>query len=129
LERAVAGIPPFSLAAEGFGAFPCSGKPRVLWVGIGGQVESLLALQRRVESGTSSFGEPPDPRPFHPHISVARVKNATVAEGGRILRCIGGLGEKSAGSWLVDRVELIQSRPSPAGSIYTCLKSIVLAGA
>jgi len=64
---------PFSLKAHGFGAFPSAEKPRVLWVGADGG-EALVKLQRDVEAAMHGLGLPKDDRPFHPHVTVARVK-------------------------------------------------------
>src|SRR5688572_31916896 len=43
-ERAVAGLKPFKLAAEGCGFFPPRGQARVLWIGIQDSGEGLGQL-------------------------------------------------------------------------------------
>lgn len=71
--------PAFSLALSGFGKFPSRGYPRVFWVGIeeNGQ---LLTLQEELEQACRICGLEPDERPFVPHITLGKVKNAEKKE-------------------------------------------------
>lgn len=67
---------PFEARAKGFGAFPSSAggvKPSVLWVGVDGG-PALVTLQREVEAAMTSLGFPKEARPYHPHVTVGRVK-------------------------------------------------------
>lgn len=73
--RAVAGLKPFKLAVEGCGAFPPRGQPRVLWIGIKDSTEELARLYTRLEEECTSQGFAPEPRPFHPHLTIARLRN------------------------------------------------------
>ncbi|MGD8209784.1 MAG: RNA 2',3'-cyclic phosphodiesterase, partial [Desulfobacterales bacterium] len=43
---AVGNINTFNLVAEGIGVFPGIKRPRVIWVGLKGQVQLLFAMQR-----------------------------------------------------------------------------------
>ncbi len=47
-ERTVT-VPPFELEARGLGVFPDVNRPRVIWLGIAGEVGPLLLLQRELE--------------------------------------------------------------------------------
>ena len=49
MEEASRGGSPFRLTIGGLGAFPNLRRPRVLWVGIGGEVDKLVALQQRID--------------------------------------------------------------------------------
>jgi 2'-5' RNA ligase len=127
VESAVAGVPPFHLTAEGWGIFPHPRNPRVLWMGVSGQIEVLRQLQQQIESATAAFGEPPEAREFHAHLTLARVKDATAQERDRMAKFFAQLKPAAAGAWRVDQVELIQSELAPEGPRYTCLRSIPLA--
>ena len=65
----------FSLELAGPGAFPTSGPPSVFWVGLGGEVQRLASLHARVEGGLSTIGFEPERRPFHPHLTIARISS------------------------------------------------------
>ena len=61
------------LAAEGVGAFPGIGRPRVLWAGItGADVPKLIALQADIGDALRKTGVAIEDR-FHPHLTLARV--------------------------------------------------------
>lgn len=64
---------PFGLAFEGVGAFPSLARPRVLWVGADGGPD-LPALHERVEDALGALGFEPETRPFHPHVTLGRVR-------------------------------------------------------
>jgi 2'-5' RNA ligase len=63
---------PFALSAELLGAFGPKVSPRVLWSGIGGELEALRQLQRDVESLAEKNGFPPEKRVYAPHLTLAR---------------------------------------------------------
>jgi 2'-5' RNA ligase len=55
------------------GAFPTRSRPRILWVGIEPH-PSLELLQDRIERGCEAIGFPPEGTPFHPHVTLGRVR-------------------------------------------------------
>jgi 2'-5' RNA ligase len=66
------------IKAGGFGAFPApetGKKPNVLWVGFDGG-KALSELQRDVEAAMVELGFAKEERPFHPHLTVGRVKES-----------------------------------------------------
>ena len=64
----------FSLALKGTGSFPGPKRPRILWVGIGGETYRLHRLQRDLESALEKKGFPQEGRAFSPHLTVARIR-------------------------------------------------------
>lgn len=64
--------PPFNLTLSGFGAFPRPAKATVLWIGIEGHELSHLAAV--VDDAAESAGLGREERPFHPHLTLARVR-------------------------------------------------------
>lgn len=66
----------FPVSVAGVGHFPPRGFPRVLWVGLEPRPE-LMTLQQRIESALQQAGVSPEERPFSPHITLARLKQAT----------------------------------------------------
>lgn len=64
---------PLSLALAGLGAFPNPRRPRVLWVGVTGDLESLERLEQRIQSATAAFGDHRETRPFQPHLTLGRI--------------------------------------------------------
>ena len=64
--------PPFELMLGHIGAFPNVRQPRVLWLGVAGDVAPLHALHSAVEQRVTHAGFRAETRPFSPHITLAR---------------------------------------------------------
>ena len=74
VSRAVAEVKPFSIRLEQTGAFPKHGQPRVLWIGINDPTGKLGELHARLEEESARAGFAKEARPFHPHLTVARLR-------------------------------------------------------
>lgn len=77
---AVSGCPTFQISIEGPGVFPNSTRPRVLWLGIKENSGKLAQLHRSLEDACASEGFAKEPRPFHPHLTLARLRNPQNAQ-------------------------------------------------
>lgn len=85
-------------------------------------VRGLDDVATRVVDATRHLGKPPDDRPFHGHLTLARVaKHAKVD-----LRPLAGTPIDA--QWTVDSVCLVESRLSPAGSRYEVVERALLHG-
>lgn len=116
-------VAPFDALFHGVGAFPERGAPRVFWAGIIGGVESLSALEQEVAARLASCGIAAEQRPYRPHVTLARVREAA---GLRTRMLFDGLLDRRFGTSAVDAITLFQSRPSPKGSTYVPLQSTKL---
>jgi 2'-5' RNA ligase len=120
------GTGPFSLTAEGGGAFPGPGNPRILWVGFLEPLELVRQLQQNMENALSGAGFPREDRPFHPHITVGRTRGALPpAWGDRFVQALSG---KRFGVVPVSSFTLYESRLGPGGPAYTPLCDFRLEG-
>lgn len=127
LADAAAGFVPFGLGIEGFGVFPSFGRPRVLWLGMAGDLQTLVLLQKAVDDGLKPLGFQPENRPFSPHVTLGRVPDDIPADArlkmGRELKefHVGKLG-----TWRVQSVHLVRSRLQPSGAVYSSLAEFPL---
>jgi len=113
------GVAPFSLTAEGGGAFPGTRNPRVLWVGFLEPLELVGQLQQNMGNALSGAGFPREDRPFHPHITVGRTRGALPpAWGERVVQALSG---KRFGVVPVTSFALYESRLGSGGAVYTPL--------
>ena len=126
LDRACAGIGPFQLALENVGCFPHTKKPRVIWTGIGGELESLSKLQERIEQETGNFGDHKPERRFQPHLTIGRVKAFGMAAR-RVGEVVARAHVCRLGGWTVRQIELVQSELAPQGARYSMLAAVTLA--
>lgn len=75
-EIAVQSTPPFQIGVSGCGLFPPRGRPNVLWIGLEGAEGQLEELQSRIEDECGKAGFPREARPFHPHLTIARLRKS-----------------------------------------------------
>jgi len=114
----------FNLLIENLGAFPNINFPRVIWLGVKGDIEKLMGLQKALNLGLADFGDNKEENEFKPHLTLARIKNAPPKEQKKIGEGIKEMADKigSPGSWKVQSVVLMQSILDPAGAIYQALE-------
>ena len=74
VERTAFSARPFELLVEGCGVFPPHGAPRVLWIGIDDPSGWLDKVYRALEDECAGAGFEREKRPFHPHLTIARVR-------------------------------------------------------
>ena len=127
IEEAAQGISPFHLEISGLGAFPNLKQPRVLWVGIGGEIDTLLRLQQNIDFALASLGFAKEERSFMPHLTLARIRQgASPLER----KNFGELAMSASfeGSYPIDAkaVSLMRSQLTPEGAIYTRLSMVGL---
>ena len=67
----------FEATFEGVGAFPSPEYVRVVWLGVGRGASELTALHRRIEAETTALGYDASDREFTPHVTLARMDDAT----------------------------------------------------
>ena len=127
IEEAAQGIPPFHLEISGLGAFPNLKQPRVLWVGIGGEIDTLLRLQQNIDFVLASLGFAKEERPFMPHLTLARVRQgASPMERKNFGELAMSASFKASYPIDAKAVSLMRSQLTPDGAIYTRLSMVGL---
>ena len=114
-----------TLQAEGLGGFPSQRKPRVIWVGLEGEVQRLSRIQARVEIGLEPFGFAREKRPFRPHLTIGRVKDRRRLQ--HLVDAMSALELPQFNSFDADEIILYKSDLRPTGAIYTRLHRMPLA--
>lgn len=116
----------FDLQIGGLGSYPTSRRPRILWIGLHVPAE-LVALQKRIEAGTTHLGYEQEERDFAPHLTIGRVRqNASPAELPKIRAAMDTIQLGNIGTARVDSVHLFKSELQPNGAVYTKLFSAPL---
>jgi 2'-5' RNA ligase len=125
--------PIFSLRLTELGCFPNCSRPRVIWIGVGGDASELLALQGSVEKVVQQTGFEAETRAFSPHITLGRVHQRASADDVRGLgyalqeiigneeadRFISTVGEVQG--FAVEEITHMRSVLQPSGSRYTSI--------
>lgn len=117
-QRAASTVEKFELVINGCGAFPPHGQPRVLWIGIENPCGKLAQLHEALENECANAGFAREARAFHPHLTLARLRQP---HGSRQLAQLhkerGFISETISVSELL----VIRSELSSQGSRYTVL--------
>lgn len=110
---------PLQLEVKKLGLFPSLKRPKVLWIGLEGDIPPLLVLQKKLEDGLEEAGYAREGRPFRPHLTLGRIKMARCPGNPEQFMRDGGGCE--AGSFLAGGLSLMKSDLTPRGAVYTRL--------
>jgi len=116
VSLAVTQVQPFSIRFEQTGIFPTHGQPRVLWIGINEQPAQLSELHARIEEESARAGFAKETRPFHPHLTIARLRHP---DNARALTVAHKQMEFDPVEIAVAELLVIRSELSSEGSKYT----------
>jgi RNA 2',3'-cyclic 3'-phosphodiesterase len=126
LEEAGRSHEPFSVDVKGFGVFPNLRAPRVLWMGLTGQTDRLIRLAESVDAALLPLGFPVEPKPYTPHLTLARVKEQNRTIGNALADCGVMRDVTSRGILPVRAVALMKIELTPSGSVYSRLGVVAL---
>ncbi|HEX3559645.1 MAG TPA: RNA 2',3'-cyclic phosphodiesterase [Pyrinomonadaceae bacterium] len=115
-ERAAASAKPFGLTIAEAGAFPPHGQPRVLWLDIKDASGMLASLQHSLEDACAAAGFQREPRPFKPHLTVARLRSP---HGARELAAAHREASFEPQAFPVSELLVMRSKLGPGGSRYS----------
>jgi 2'-5' RNA ligase len=126
LQEGVSGAGAFELRPEGVGTFG-GRRPRVVWVGVGGETSRLAALADRVEQAISPLGFPREQRAFSAHLTLARVRE-DASPAAREAIAAGGAAFRAPvfTSFRVERVSLMRSTLQRGGAVYDAVSVVEL---
>lgn len=115
---------PFLLDVAGVSCFGQPRRPKNLWAGV--QPEApVAALNKSLGARMEKFGFGAESRVFHPHITLARFKR----HAGSVEPLLVEYGDSGFGQFQVTEFVLFESKPGPAGSVYSVIERFPLHGA
>jgi 2'-5' RNA ligase len=123
IRGALAGLrspSPVEMSFRGLGFFPDARRPRVFWAGIESS-PNLGEIAASVERALEPLGFPREARPFHPHLTLARLQPGVATD--RLREAVKRLGAAEFGAARAAEFYLYQSVLKPSGAEYTRLAS------
>lgn len=83
---------PIDIELAGAGSFPSGRRPRTLWIGLARGREALTELAAATEAALVGAGWKPEPRPFRPHLTLARSDGVSTGSlvAGRLVEAMAG---------------------------------------
>ncbi len=120
---------PFQLQPGVLGAFPNLRRPQVVWIGLGGDIERLKALQQRLDSNLTAIGFAAESRSFSPHLTLARVRReASPGEQQALGELLAKTRANLAATIDVAAISLMRSELRRSGAVYHRICSVRLTG-
>jgi 2'-5' RNA ligase len=95
----------------------------VIWCGVDGELPALAGLQERVEQACVESGFPPEDRPFHPHLTLGRVRGKRNLQP--LLDYI-KIGSARECPFVVGAFQVYESVLKPAGAVYAVRETLEL---
>ena len=111
---------PFSIRFGGLGAFPRPAKASVLWLGVAGGADGLAEVAQRCEDAAVAAGFSPEERPFHPHLTLSRIRPPQNVSG--VIASVPAFDVTMP----VSEITLYQSHLGGAGARYTVVDRVPL---
>lgn len=74
VNMVVKGFSAFKTKLNAVGVFPHWKRPRVIWIGLDGDIERLSDFRNEVQEELKVLGFMPEKRPFRPHLTLGRFK-------------------------------------------------------
>jgi 2'-5' RNA ligase len=127
VEEVCRGYGPFSISLKGIGCFPDRRNPRVLWLGLEGDLERLSCFRDDLQGHLRPFHIKEEKRPFSPHLTLGRFRRHNrrdalldewMSEHADVESPACGLGP----------MILFRSDLNPGGALYTKMASWPLSG-
>lgn len=124
LEEAYQTCGPLTLAVQGLGGFPNRRKPSVVWAGMEVCSGDLAIIQAHAERAARAAGFPPEEKAFHPHITLARIRDHRAV--GRLPETLEAGQSYYGGEFAAANVSLFSSELRPGGPVYRRLREFSL---
>jgi len=123
LQFAVSGSGPLPLSLTEPGVFPNLRRPRVVWIGLSAP-PALELLQDRLERRSEAIGFAPEGGPYHPHLTLGRVREGNRLPAGALEHLEKGY---QAVSFVVEQLVLYESIAGRGAPRYAPRVSLELA--
>ena len=105
------------------GAFPNEKRPRILWLGVEGDVREFISMSKNCELELAKLGYEIDARENKPHITIGRIRSSKKQKG--VINILKDIPVESI-LFRVDALKLMRSELNINGAVYTNLQSVKL---
>lgn len=117
----------FDVSLREMGFFPNKRNPRVLWLGLDGDLERMSHFRDSLQKQLGPFGIKEEKRRFTPHLTLGRFRNPHKGKS-HLNEFIMGYRDLTSPVCPLNELILFQSTLKPSGAEYTKLGSWPLSG-
>ena len=111
--------PPIEIEPGGLGSFGGRRGLRVVWVGLGGQIDALITLAAAIDAALAPQGFKREARAFNPHLTLARVRDdVSPDERARIHDVVARVVPPSLPTFPATAFSLMESKLQRGGAVY-----------
>ena len=118
----VKGFSVFQTRLNGIGVFPNWRRPRVIWIGLNGEIERLSNFREKLQTGLKVLGLKEEKRPFRPHLTIGRFKGL-VDRDEELKSILDRYHDLSCDLQYLRELVLFKSDLKPDGPVYTKMAS------
>ena len=117
----------FKISLKPMGCFPNSRNPRVVWLGIDGDMERMSRFRDELQAALLPYGIKEEERAFRPHLTLGRFKKPAKRQP-ELEQMLATYGDLSSPSCTLNELILFRSELKPGGAVYTKMSSWPLSG-
>jgi 2'-5' RNA ligase len=114
----VKGFSAFKTKLNAVGAFPHWKRPRVIWIGLNGDIGRLSNLRNELQEELKVLGFMPEKRPFRPHLTLGRFKGP-IDRGEDMKWILDRHRDINSDLYQLNELILYKSDLKPDGPVYT----------
>ena len=118
----------FNISLDNMGCFPNKRNPRVLWLGLEGEIERLSFFRDEIQKQLIPFGITPEKRPLRPHLTLGRFKKPDKKNALKVEELIESFKDISSSAQTLPELIQFRSDLKPSGAVYTKIASWPLGG-
>ncbi|RLB33479.1 MAG: RNA 2',3'-cyclic phosphodiesterase [Deltaproteobacteria bacterium] len=120
-EAVCARFGPFQVSVSGVGVFPGKRSPRVLWLGLEGDLKGMSRFREDLQDRLEPLGIRKEHRPFRPHLTLARFRKRASGADPHLREVLARYETYRGPSCALKELSLYRSDLGPAGARYTRL--------
>ena len=118
---------PFDVSLKELGSFPNPRNPRVLWIGLDGDLERMALFRDALQKRLKPFGIKEEKRRFKPHLTLGRFRKYKRGDP-QLNNVISRYQDLTDSVFSLNELSMFRSDLKPGGAEYTQLKAWPLSG-
>ena len=118
---------PFHIALTGSGIFGSLHNPRVLWIGLDGDIIRMSYFRNSLQKNLKPFGIKEEKRRFKPHLTLGRFRKGTGSHV-KMDKFLANYQNIESPTCTVEELILFKSELRPGGAFYSRLHAWTLTG-
>lgn len=123
VAKSAASLKPANMSTGTIGGFPNLKRPRVIWLGVEGEIEPIIEIANSLNENFRTLGFSAEKRDYHPHLTLGRVKGLKGIQS--VIREIESYSLEPV-AFKAENISVIKSELRPDGARYEKLFSLTL---